>query len=371
MSDESKPPDDDNDNASDLEQDGEAPEAPQPSHFFDDGLEEPPSMHAAMDRASLTIASNEPNESAPVDAPISFPLPIELSLFQGAPPPPLTELGVEDETEDAEGAEDARGGTVISLMPQVAATGAVWDLNPAGEETIRDAYEDGEETGPPDPHMLEGTIEALMFASDKPLTIKQLNSHMAEPGVAAVRESLYRIQSRFRRPGSGIRLVEVAKGWQFRTDMRTARYVAEMRGEQPVKLSKAALETLSIVSYRQPVTRAEVEDLRGVDPGGILRMLAERGLICVTGRKDEPGRPLLYGTTPEFLSLFGLRDLSDLPTLRDLRELQQDDGRDGIGGTDVASTLTDALSVSTPPAAPKPLVSVQEPLPLDGLEPID
>jgi len=369
MSDETKPPGEEN--GSELENDAEAPEGPQPSHFFDDGLEEPPSMHAAMDRASLTIASNssnEPNEPAPVDAPISFPLPIELSLFQGAPPQSIPELGVDDETEDV---EDASGGTVISLMPQVAATGAVWDLNPAGEETIRDAYEDGEEVGPPEPHMLEGTIEALLFASDKPVTIKQLNSHMAEPGVSVVREALYRIQSRFRRPGSGIRLVEVAKGWQFRTDMRTARYVAEMRGEQPVKLSKAALETLSIVSYRQPVTRAEVEDLRGVDPGGILRMLAERGLICVTGRKDEPGRPLLYGTTPEFLSLFGLRDLSDLPTLRDLRELQQDDGRDGIGGTDVASTLTDALSVPPPPAAPKPLVSVQEPLPLDGIDPID
>jgi segregation and condensation protein B len=219
--------------------------------------------------------------------------------------------------------------------------------------------------------MLEGTVEALLFASDQPLSLKQLNVHLATPGEKMVRDALYRIQSRFRRPGSGIRLVEVAKGWQFRTDMRAARHVASMRGDQPVKLSKAALETLSIVAYRQPVTRAEVEELRGVDPGGILRMLSERGLTYVTGRKDEPGRPLLYGTTPEFLSLFGLRDLSDLPTLRDLRELQSDDGRDGIGGTEMEATLTEALLISEPPPATIGLVSIQEPLPLDGHEPID
>ena len=160
--------------------------------------------------------------------------------------------------------------------------------------------------------------------------------------------------------------MEVAKGWQLRTDLRAARYVSSMRGEQPFKLSKAAVETLSIVAYRQPVTRAEVEDLRGVDPGGILRMLSERGLIAVTGRKDEPGRPLLYGTTPDFLSLFGLRDLSELPTLRDLRELQQDDAREGIGSTDddVHTALVDALNPhDTPPPTP-----VQELLPL---EPVD
>ena len=132
------------------------------------------------------------------------------------------------------------------------------------------------------------------------------------------------------------------------------------------KLSKAAVETLSSVAYRQRVTRAEVEYLRGVDPGGILRMLSERGLIAVTGRKDEPGRPLLYGTTPDFLSLFGLRDLSELPTLRDLRELQQDDAREGIGSTDddVHTALVDALNPhDTPPPTP-----VQELLPL---EPVD
>jgi len=149
--------------------------------------------------------------------------------------------------------------------------------------------------------------------------------------------------------------------------MRAARYVAAMRGEKPLKLSKAALDTLAIVAYRQPVTRAEVEDLRGVDPGGILRMLAERGLICITGRKDEPGRPLLYGTTPDFLSMFGLRDLSDLPTLRDLRELQRDDAREGIGSTD-EDVMMDQIIASE---EVRPVEPVQELLPLEPHDPTD
>ena len=118
-----------------------------------------------------------------------------------------------------------------------------------------------------------------------------------------------------------------------------------MRGGRPVKLSHAALETLSIVAYRQPVTRSEVEGLRGVDSGGVLRMLCERGLVAVTGRREGPGRPLIYGTTPEFLAMFSLRDLSDLPTLRDLRELRMDDPREGVGESDQSEEfeLADAM----------------------------
>ena len=273
-------------------------------------------------------------------------------------------------------------GNVISLMPRMFPAPAPWDSDDSTPETIErvavgtdtDDDED-DELRSPEPDMLEGTIEALLLTAEKPLTENQLNHHMASPGIALVRETLYRIQDRFRRPGSGIRLVEVAKGWQLRTDIRCAPYVAAMRGEKPVKLSKAALETLSIVAYRQPVTRAEVEDLRGVDPGGILRMLVERGLVSVTGRKDVPGRPLLYGTTSDFLGLFGLRDLSDLPTLRDLRELQRDDPREGIGSTDLEmeSALVDAIIADEPEDLPVPtlLHPIQESLPLDPVDPVD
>ena len=373
MSDKTEPPEDEGtEEVEEVEasEDGESTDAVAPLHFFNDGLEQPVSLHAAATRATM---EEEPEEST-LGAPIAFPLPIELGLFHGVA---SADNGSDEDEDESDSADleliSGHHDNVISLLPASAAPGSIWDLKPAGEESVRDPYDANEPLTPPEPALLEGTVEALLFAADGPLGAKQLNELTANPGISAVRDALYNIQSRFRRPGSGIRLVEVAKGWQFRTDMRTARYVSAMRGEQPFKLSKAALETLSIVAYRQPVTRAEVEDLRGVDPGGILRMLAERGLIAVTGRKDEPGRPLLYGTTPDFLSLFGLRDLSDLPTLRDLRDLQRDDARDGIGSTDdeIHTTLTEALSPAEDQQNMPLLHPVQEPLPLQPHEPID
>jgi segregation and condensation protein B len=188
--------------------------------------------------------------------------------------------------------------------------------------------------GPPSAEDLPFAIEAMLLAADGPVTTTELDGWLCAPGTREVGQALHELRRRLTLEGAGMRLVEVAKGWQLRTDPRFARFVAAMRGGRPVKLSRAALETLSIVSYRQPVSRTEVEDLRGVDSGGVLRMLTERNLVTVCGRLDEPGRPLLYGTTNEFLSLFGMRDLSDLPTLRDLRDLRRDDDRDGLGGTD-------------------------------------
>jgi segregation and condensation protein B len=177
---------------------------------------------------------------------------------------------------------------------------------------------------PPPSHLLDAALEALLLAADGPMSEGQLDGWLANPGISRVRAAIEALRERYRRVGSGIRLVQVAKGWQLRTDMRFAPWVSAMRGGKPVKLSRPALEVLAVVAYRQPVTRAEVDELRGVDSGGVLRLLCERGLVTSVGRKDEPGRPLLYGTSPEFLALFGLRDLSDLPTLRDLRELQRD-----------------------------------------------
>ncbi len=181
-----------------------------------------------------------------------------------------------------------------------------------------------EQVGPPAEHMLEPALEAMLLAAEGPVTVEQLNLWLEDPGKRPIRLALYNLQRRWSRDNRGIRIVQVARGWQFRTDSRFARWVATMRGGKPVRLSKAALETLAVVAYRQPVTRSELEELRGVDSGGVLRMLCERQLTVVVGRKDDPGRPLIYGTTPEFLAMFGLRDLSDLPTLRDLRELQRD-----------------------------------------------
>lgn len=232
-----------------------------------------------------------------------------------------------------------------------------------------------EALAPPSPEMFQSVLEALLFSAEDPLSEAQLRNVLCQPPLQDLREALYRTQDKFKRFNSGIRLVEVGKGWQFRTEVRCARWVAKLRGEKPLRLSKAALETLSIVAFRQPVSRAEIEDLRGVDPGGVLRMLCERGLTAITGRKDIPGRPLLYGTTNDFLGMFGLRDLSDLPTLRDLRELQQDDPREGIGGTvvDYMSTLSEAMGPiegvdEDEIEHPTPPPTFQELRPLDPLD---
>ena len=241
------------------------------------------------------------------------------------------------------------------------------------EEDPREGLPDVNDLVPPSQEMLDGVLEALLLTADGPLTVAQLNNYLAGPGIPAVRDAVHRISARFKRGGSGIRLVEVAKGWQLRTDIRCAPWVAAMRGQTPLKLSKAALETLAIVAYRQPVSRAEVEDLRGVDPGGILRMLCERGLICVAGRKDVPGRPLLYGTTNDFLGLFGLRDLSDLPTLRDLRELQADDPREGIGSTamEIEATMVDAFNLAASDELEDDMDVLPMPLPVTDALPIE
>jgi len=182
---------------------------------------------------------------------------------------------------------------------------------------------DGSLTPPPD-HLLAEALEAMLFAAEGPVSIDQLDRWLGHPGPARIRPLLHEHARRLAQAQGGIRLVQVAKGWQLRTDVRFAPWVSAMRGGKPLRLSRAAMDTLAILAYRQPVTRAEIEELRGVESGSVVRMLCERGLAMVVGRKDIPGRPLLYGTTRSFLSLFNLRDLSDLPTLRDLRELHGD-----------------------------------------------
>jgi segregation and condensation protein B len=186
----------------------------------------------------------------------------------------------------------------------------------------------------PPPHLVPAVVEALLLVSDRPLGVRQIDDVLQNPGQSLVTQALHDLQERLRRQAGGIRLIEVAKGWQLRTDVRTGPWVAAFRGAKPMRLSKAALETLAVVAYRQPVTRSEIEGLRGVDSGGVLRMLAEKGIVSASGRSDEPGRPLYYTTTHQFLELFALRDLSDLPTLRDLRELKQDDPREQLRDDD-------------------------------------
>lgn len=183
-------------------------------------------------------------------------------------------------------------------------------------------------TGPVPAELLLPALEACLFAIGGVATTVRLAAAL-QVGVPVVEGALDALKERLARTGSGVRLVPVGEGWQLRTDPRLAVWVAAARGGKPLRLSRAATETLAIVAFRQPVSKAVVDDIRGVDSGGVLRMLSERALIRVIGRSDEPGRPITWGTTPAFLEMFGLRSLADLPTLRDLRQVDSDDPGSG------------------------------------------
>ena len=173
------------------------------------------------------------------------------------------------------------------------------------------------------PARIRGIVESLLFAADRPVTIKQLKEILGERDGHVVRAALAALRAS-ESEERGLVLHEVAGGFQLRTNPDNAPWVARLLQARPVRLTRASLECLSIVAYRQPVTRADVEDVRGVDSGGVLKLLLDRNLIRILGKKEEPGRPLLYGTTKEFLAFFNLRDLRDLPTLRDYSELSEE-----------------------------------------------
>jgi segregation and condensation protein B len=162
-------------------------------------------------------------------------------------------------------------------------------------------------------------IEAALFAAARPVTIEELAGLDPEAREADVRAALDELRLAYDEGGHGIEVVELADGFQILTRRECAEAIAEARlVHRPRKLSAAALETLAIIAYRQPVGRADIEQIRGVQADGVLRMLQERGLIDVVGRGEGIGRPLLYGTTTAFLELLGLKDLSELPRLEEL-----------------------------------------------------
>jgi segregation and condensation protein B len=164
-------------------------------------------------------------------------------------------------------------------------------------------------------------VEALLFAAGAPVKVTDLCVAL-QADTQEVEEGLRSLAATY--AGGGVELVQVAGGWQLRSSPRFATAVLRLRGGKPQKLSPQALEVLAVVAYKQPVTRTEVELLRGVDSGGVLKALLDRGVVRVAGRREEPGRPLEYATTDAFLELFGLPSLSSLPTLREREELLAD-----------------------------------------------
>ena len=169
---------------------------------------------------------------------------------------------------------------------------------------------------------LEHLLEALIFASPAPVSLARLRQLTNIRETSHLEDALARLSARYE--GRGIALTHVSGGYQLRTASRFAPYVQELVAGRPVRLSRAQLETLAIIAYRQPITRPEIDDIRGVDSSGTLRVLLERNLVRVLGKREEVGRPILYGTTKEFLDFFSLADLRELPTLREYAELSQE-----------------------------------------------
>lgn len=163
---------------------------------------------------------------------------------------------------------------------------------------------------------MKPVLEAMIFAVADPLTPRRVCDVLEGATTAEVRAAAAALQADY--ADRGIRLVEVAGGWQFRTGPEHQAPVRQLFKDKPLRLTRAAIETLAILAYKQPVTRAEIEAVRGVDSSAVLENLVERRVARIAGRRDVPGRPLVYATTPLFLELFGLKDLKALPTLAEL-----------------------------------------------------
>jgi segregation and condensation protein B len=167
---------------------------------------------------------------------------------------------------------------------------------------------------------LSQLVEAFIFASETPISLDRLSDLLDQPK-AKLRPVIEELKEQYEVRQHGFTLVEVAGGYQFRTIAEFAPWLRKLKKDRVPRFSRAALETLAIIAYRQPATRAEIEYLRGVDSGGVMKTLLDKNLLRILGKKDVPGRPLLYGTSRQFLELFGLRDLNDLPTLKEFSAL--------------------------------------------------
>ena len=225
-----------------------------------------------------------------------------------------------------------------------------------GEATTEDAAELDETVGatlPASAASMDGTqlrhlVEALVFASDKPMTLQRLRQLTRVSDTRRLEAALVELAHDYEQ--RGLVLQQVSGGYQFRTQTRYSMWVQQLIAGRPVRLSRAQLETLAIVAYRQPITRPEIDEIRGVDSSATLKLLLDRALIRILGKKEEVGRPMLYGTTKEFLDFFSLGDLRELPTLREYSELTPESRRvvsDRLGGPiEEPINTTDATDVA-------------------------
>ncbi len=190
--------------------------------------------------------------------------------------------------------------------------GVVEDVG--GGEAIHDSQWDLED--------IKAACEALLFVSHEPLTIEKLTSVLEGVPKATLKTTMQTLQGEYDQDGRGLQITEVAGGFVMATRPEQGDAIKRLsKAKTSSKLSRSALESLAIISYKQPITRVEIEKIRGVETSGVLRTLLDQKLIRIVGRQEVPGRPMLYGTGKQFLQRFGLRDLRDLPPLKELKEL--------------------------------------------------
>ena len=295
---------------------------------------------------------------APGDADLTSPdLAQTEAGFDG--PEPDTQVGP-DPLARAASDESWDGPTSVGTPDEMAelAAASVTHVDEAPEGVLQDATEAGasaaaeasaaeaSDVPPVAPGRLGSIVESLLFASERPLTTSDLKRLLGERDTAKVNAALDELRAS--RQETGVQLTQVAGGWHLRTNPENVAWVSRILTGKPPRLSRAMLETLAIVAYRQPITRPEVDEIRGVDCGPVIKTLLERGLVRMIGKKEDVGRPILYGTTPEFLRTFSLRDLTELPTLREFHELSADE----LAKVDAAAP---APAGNGAPAAPTPI----------------
>ena len=170
---------------------------------------------------------------------------------------------------------------------------------------------------------LKSILESLLFAAGEPLSIARISAVLEGVPKAEIQNSIVTLGAEYSANNRGLAIEEVAGGYQLRTPKEHAQYVRRLLAARPPRLSRPLLETVAIIAYRQPITRPEIEQLRGVDTGGVLETLLERRLVKIAGRKEAPGRPMMYATTPEVLEVFSLKDLESLPDLKEFQEIER------------------------------------------------
>ena len=271
-------------------------------------------MTPITDEMNMASVESEPEaselvESADVTA-------LEFSVAEGVS---------EAAAESLAAGEPGEAGSTVS--PSAESAEAAPETSQSAEQTIAERE-------------LRGIIESLLFVSPEPLSVQRLVAIMGDVTKADVAQALRGLGEELEQEGRGVRLAEIAGGFRLVTKQEYATWIKRLdKTKSAAKLSRSALESLAIIAYKQPIVKSEIEEIRGVETSGVVRTLLERKLVRIVGRKEVPGRPIMYGTTKFFLEHFGLNDLTQLPPLREFTEL---------GESDQSLLPMDTMEVSAP-----------------------